>query len=396
MLITLPAVVSAPLQSSSMPRLSCVGTHFEANGKKVLLQGVNLGGWFLTELWMTPWQDENPKKASEKINDDEQLYHLLAVRFGHQGAAEIRSSWRSNWVTESDFREIHKVGFNFVRIPFRDELIHEPEGLNWLKKAVGWARENHLWAVLDMHGVPGGQSKDQTTGWGGRNEFWTSAKNMSQYVSDWALLAKTFGSDPAVAMFDLVNEPSGAPATADIYMAQGRALEAIRKTAPKVIISIEDGFRGYDQAPDPGTSGWKNVCFQPHQYNFDAKNSDAHITALQATMKSWDQQRTRLNAPFYVGEWNVDPFSSADTISRFVKTLRSGGYSWSFWTWKVYPAKDSLGDWGINREPASGRIACDPFNDSKSEILSKLKKVQTKFMSSPPDIRSAFGLRPSP
>lgn len=379
---------------SALPRVKCVGTHFEAAGHPILLQGTNLGGWFLTELWMTPWLSENPKDSSKKIEDDQQLYDLLAKRFGKKGSAEVRHTWRTNWVNGSDFRQIAADGFNFVRLPFRDELIHEPGGMQWLKKAVGWAAANHLYVVLDMHGAPGGQSKDQTTGWGGRGLLWSSKTDQDQFVADWKLLAKTFGSNTTVAMFDLVNEPSGSADPRQAFELQGRALKAIRPIAPHTVVTMEDGFKGFQYAPDPAKSGWKNVCFQPHQYNFDAKDTGAHITALNDAIKEWDVQRARLNAPFYIGEWNVDPYPEPATVLKFTDALRASGYSWSFWTWKVYPAKDSLGGWGINFEPDSGRLACDPFNDSKAEIEAKLMRVQTKSMATNNGMAAAFGLKP--
>jgi len=29
-------------------------------GETVILRGVNLGGWLVEEMWMTPWQEEPP------------------------------------------------------------------------------------------------------------------------------------------------------------------------------------------------------------------------------------------------------------------------------------------------------------------------------------------------
>lgn len=377
-----------------MERISVKGTEFYAGGKKILLQGVNLGGWFVTELWMTPWIDQDSKDPRHKIIDDFTLYQLLETRFGLDQSQQIRNQWRKNWITNADFASIQAGGFNLVRLPFRDELIHEPGGLNWLINAVKMAQSHHLYVVLDMHGIPGGQSTDQPTGHANQNYFWTHKDDQIKYLEDWKLLAKTFAGNPTVAMYDLMNEPMGAPQTQDIFDWQLKAMRVIRTVDKHTVISFEDGYRGWDKAPSAKTPDRENVCFQPHHYNFDAKSEQDHLDRLPPQAKQWDEIRVKDQVPIYIGEWNVEPFGGPKVIKPMTDAFRQHGFSWSFWTWKVDPVKGELGDWGIMR-PGPERTAIDPFHDSFDQIMLKLKQVNSRQFVTPQDLIPSFGLASS-
>lgn len=378
---------------SPLGRVHANGKYFEVNGKNLLLRGVNLGGWFVTELWMTPWIDQDANNVGTKIIDDFTLYDLLEKRFGKDKTQEIRDKWRANWITEQDFANIEKADLNCVRIPFRDELIHEPNGMEWLKKAVAMAKRHHIYVVLDMHGIPGGQSTDQPTGHANQNHFWTSPKDQQKYLDDWKRLAKTFGKDNTVAMFDLMNEPMGAPDTATMFMWQMRALRVIRALDKDTIIAFEDGYKGWNGAPAKDDPDRVNVCFQPHDYMFDAKSAQDHLNQIPINLHRWNDLRNKFKVPIYVGEWNVEPFGGPSVIGPMRDAFRDNNVSWTFWTWKVDPVKGDLGDWGIARH---GKVheAIDPFNDTYSQIMSKLELVNSVHFEVPPKLINS--LRPTP
>ncbi len=149
------AIHAAP----ALPALHTSGIDLvQPDGTPVHLRRINLGGWLVEEMWMTPWQD-TPPAASDlpKVKDHVSLWNVVEKRFGHDGMLHVRDAWRKNWITDADFGRIKDAGFDHVRIPFLDSLLAEPGGIAQLHKTVEMAAKHGLYTVLDMHGAPGGQ-----------------------------------------------------------------------------------------------------------------------------------------------------------------------------------------------------------------------------------------------
>lgn len=81
----------------------------------------------------------------------------------------------------------------------------------------------------------------------------------------WEKLADHFKDNPALAAYDLINEPDRMPAKQlnDFY---DRIYKAIRQIDPKHAIVIEApwSFKILDK---PGTRGWTNVIYSMHVYD---------------------------------------------------------------------------------------------------------------------------------
>ena len=209
---------------------------------------------------MTPWQDKPPAGSDlPKIEDHVSLWKVVEKRFGTDGMLRVRNAWRDNWITDDDFKRIKDAGFNHVRVPFLDSLLEEPGGLGMLHKAVTMAAQHGLYSVLDMHGTPGSQNSSDHSGQVNKNRLWYDVENIAKMETDWATLGREFGSNPNVAMFDLMNEPMGAPNPAMLAIVYDRVYRAVRKTAPNKVIVIEDGYKGFETTVHPNLAGWTNV-----------------------------------------------------------------------------------------------------------------------------------------
>ena len=66
-----------------------------------------------------------------------------------------------------------------------------------------------VYVILDMHGVPGGQSTDHCTGQRNQNKLWTSETCQQQMATLWTNIAQHFKGRSAIVAFDLMNEPYG-------------------------------------------------------------------------------------------------------------------------------------------------------------------------------------------
>jgi endoglucanase len=151
------------------------GTEFvDAKGQPVILRGCNLGNWLLLEMWMLAIdEDVFPDQHSFEAN--------LTTRFGEAEKDRLMELYRANWITPRDFELVRSFDFNVVRLPFNHRLVEDPAapgtcreaGLAWLDRAIAMAEAAGLHLILDMHGVPGGQSLDHPTGRVGQNRLWS-------------------------------------------------------------------------------------------------------------------------------------------------------------------------------------------------------------------------------
>lgn len=131
--------------------LASAAPHIASRQGKSLIYGVNLGGWLVLEPWITPSVFE---EAGDGAVDEYTLSKILA------GNAKSRLSkhWNS-WITADDFVQIAAAGLTHVRIPIGywavAPLKAEPyvQGqLNYLDKAIRWAKASNLKVVIDLHG----------------------------------------------------------------------------------------------------------------------------------------------------------------------------------------------------------------------------------------------------
>jgi hypothetical protein len=374
-----------------LARLRARGVQFEDTaGKAVYPRGVNLGGWFVQEMWMTPWAQDPPEGSDfHKIVDDAGLWALLKQRFGSAGAQEVKDAWRDAWIQRSDFDRIKAAGFNHVRLPFLYDLLEEPHGMQRLRTAVKWANDAGLYVVLDMHGVPGRQSMDHTTGEAGVNRFFFEPQNVEKAEKVWAAVAKEFGSNPGVAAFDLINEPTGAPNPATLHLVYNRLYQAVRRVAPSTIVIIDDGYKGFDTTPHANVAGWTNVAYSLHFYNFDAKSAEEQLSSLTNRLPRTLELRGYRNAPVYVGEFNIEPHGTAIVMADYIRNLSSNGLGWAIWTYKTVAVGGPMGFWGLysKHSPAD---ALNPFTDSIAELKAKIEQVRTERLEPAADLLPVF------
>lgn len=371
--------VAAYAATTELPRLKAHGVEFaDAKGNEVHLRGINLGGWFLQEMWMTPWVQDPPEGSSyHKIVDDAGLWALLGQRLGTAAARDVKNAWQDAWIQRSDFVRIREAGFNHVRLPFLYDILDEPHGMDRLRNAVKWANEAGLYVILDMHGTPGRQSNDHTTGQAGVNRFFFEPENVAKAEKIWTAVAKEFGGNPGVAAFDLINEPTGAPNPATLHLVYNRLYQAVRKVAPDTIAIIDDGYKGFDTTPHANVAGWTNVAYSLHFYNFDAKSAEDQLASLTNRLPKTLELRGYRDAPVYIGEFNIEPHGTADTMANYIGKMSSNGLGWAIWTYKTVAVGGPMGFWGLYSKP--GRAdALNPFTDSVAQLKTKIEQVRTE------------------
>lgn len=371
----------ASVAAAEAPWLRAEGTNIvDAAGRRVILRGVNAGGWLVEEIWMMPFAAKPPEgSSSREVRDHVTLWEAVGLRLGPAETRRVRNQFRLAWMNEADFARMRAAGMNCVRLPFLHDQETEPDGLFvWLDAALAWARRAGLYVLLDLHGAPGRQSKDHHTGEADRNMLFRDEANVRRTADLWARVAARYRDRPEVAGYDLLNEPMGATNPAQLFDVQDRLYRAIRAVDPRHLVFFEDGYKGFERMPVPAERGWSNIVASVHSYKFDAKSEQDQLGHLRWLTGMIGAQQARLRVPFHVGEFNLEPHGTPATLATCLGMLEAQGASWSLWTFKTAMRKGSgeRSMWGWFRSPGPMETV-DPFRDTADEMIRKFALVRT-------------------
>ena len=287
------------------------GRTVDVTGKPVVLKGCNLGNWLVLEMWMLDTKDAADQYDFESI---------LRQRFGVEKANALMDLYRTNWITAHDFEIVPSFGFNTIRLPFNYTLLMDPDhpmelkrdAFKWLDAAVRMAKENGLYVILDMHGVPGGQSVDHSTGHKDQNKLWDSAEYQKQTVWLWKKIAEHFKDEPAVAAYEPMNEPFGDYQTNrhedTLVRLMGEIYTAIRSVDGRHIIVLAGTQSGIGCYGAPSARGWSNVMLTEHYYPGvlgGSPNLEAHRYLINRNLPYIENLLHTMSVPMLVGEFNV-------------------------------------------------------------------------------------------
>ena len=102
----------------------------DAQGKPVLLKGVNFGGWLMMEAYFV-YAPSLPQQIFEKE---------FTKACGARAMAELMAQFRSNFITEEDFKQVASWGMNCIRLPFHYKVAADAKAISYLDQAIAWAR----------------------------------------------------------------------------------------------------------------------------------------------------------------------------------------------------------------------------------------------------------------
>lgn len=372
---------------AALPALKVSGRDLvDPNGAVVPLRGVNLGNWFLFEMWMMD------AKRDGGPADHVSLVRLLERRFGAKRAGELLDVHREGWITARDFKLLRSLRFNVVRLPIHHGLIEDPErpgelkpdGFRWVDHAVKLAADQGIYTIIDMHGAPGAQSLDHVCGETGRNEFWLP-ENRRRGALLWEAIAKRYRDNPAVVAYDLLNEPyNRMDMTHDdelLISAMGELIAAVRRADSEKLIYVAGTFRGIEFYGPPARRGWHNVGFTEHYYPglygdepsllTQARFLEQKVVARAALLRSW-------NAPFLVGEFNPVLSSSggAAMLRMHFDRYAAEGWAATMWSHKLVSRRGGTDPqpWSLvkNQEPMT---APDFATASAGQIEDYFRKI---------------------
>jgi len=315
------------------------------DGSPLKLRGVNLGGWLLWEGWE---YGPGGLLVSESV-----LLDRLTQLVGAQKAQAFQQQVYDNYITEADIRQIAELGFNSVRIPINAKILEDENhpyvyldsGWQILDRVLGWCEAHHVYAVLDMHAVPGGQSRLTPSDPAAPAQLiWRSPENQDRTVALWKAIAARYRDRQIVAGYDLINEPLP-PKGEDLLSLEQRIVAAIREVDRNHLVIVEGGRFSSDFSMFTGPiSG--NEAYGFHIYTWFGDNRSKVFAGLRNLT---DQQ----DIPLWAGEFGENDYEMiATTVQMFEDPAHEINGGWSFWTWKKVPGRhpalvaiDPPGDW---------------------------------------------------
>ncbi|EDO15286.1 exoglucanase repeat family protein, partial [Vanderwaltozyma polyspora DSM 70294] len=137
-------------------------------------KGINLGGWLVTEPYITPSLYKDAMALAKKKGSNVTIIneYTLCEALGYDDAKELLDNHFKTWITEDDFKKISEEGFNYVKIPigywawkidnttnlypgnqtFSDPYVNINQK-EYLNKALGWALKYDLKVFVNVYAV---------------------------------------------------------------------------------------------------------------------------------------------------------------------------------------------------------------------------------------------------
>ncbi|MEU4221626.1 cellulase family glycosylhydrolase [Actinoplanes sp. NPDC026623] len=301
--------------------------------------------------------------------------------------------------TGDDFAQMAAMGFNVIRLGMSWSRLEPERGrfdeayLREIRAAVAGAKAHGIYTVLDMHQDAWGNALARpaercgggttpTTGWDGAPAWATITDGtahcqflardlapavatafgnlyadrdgiQTELVRTWAFVARAFAGEPAVAGYDLLNEPGigpNPPISSGLLLGRfyDAAITAIRDAEgaaggfshiaffqPSVLWS---GL-GFDATPAPGFTADRQLAFAPHPYSESISMDQGlgvTIASIERNLTVSARAAAAYGAALWAGEWGWfgDPTVDGVKVRRFAAAQDGLGIGGAFWVWR--------------------------------------------------------------
>src|SRR4051794_9874242 len=399
----------------------------DADGVRVLLRGVGLGGWMNMENFITGYP------ANESAMRD-----AVAAVFGRGGGGRFfaRRLHRFFRAAGASFlagvggecgggpgypRALRKeapafrgglagLGVNCVRLPVNQRAFESDaapfewisEGFERLSAAVRALGAQGIYSVIDLHAVPGCQNQH----WHSDNPthvaaFWRHPHFQERATAVWVELASRFAGEEWVAGYNLLNEPAD-PSGMCVGPWHERTVDAIREVDPDHIVFL-DGNR-YSTDFSAFGEPFENAIYACHDYAAAGMAFGGGYAGEVESLEEKFLERTaymrETGTPIWVGEFGpVYTGDPAQDEARYallndqLELYARHGAGWSLWTYKdvglqglVYASVDSayLRRFGAFIE-RKARLGIDSWGSTDRELPELVEPIHAFIASEFPD-----------
>jgi endoglycosylceramidase len=294
-------------------------------------------------------------------------------------------------LTEADWPEMASLGFDSVRLIVSWSLLEPEPGafdadyVAEIHAAVDAAKANGIYVVLDMHQDAWGphiatpadhecpEGLEPAIGWDGAPEWATitdggetcrqpgqresaeAVRNAFQSFYDdrdgirtaltetWGRLAAEFADEPAVAGYDLFNEPNGVE-NLDVLLPKYTEFVTDTIAAIRAAESDAGGFEHIvfvepivlyplpSTVPPAGFTDDANIAFAPHNY----WESIVDVLTIEQGFATNEQFSNELGVPYWVGEygwWSTSDEDMAE-LRRYALAEDAALAGSAWWQWR--------------------------------------------------------------
>lgn len=313
------------------------------DGKTVVLRGWGMGNWMNPEGFMIGGvplfvenADFNDFALPRRFERGRTMETTVRELCGSKYARDYWIRWAKNYVTEEDIRLMAKMGYNSVRLPISSRLFlaEEPEiiwvedGFAILDQVLDWCEKYKIYAILDMHGAPGGQSALACDdGLDNRPHMFTEPESRERAILLWEEFARRYADRWIVGGYDLINEPLSGPECAYLIPELGKfydeLIPRIRKYDKNHMLTLEGAVFSmdmdiFDHEYDPECHNW---CIHTHFYHFSPEVRDLY---------RFLDSSVRCNVPIWIGEGGSELVDN----SIYYEIAATFDIGYSIWTWK--------------------------------------------------------------
>ncbi len=332
-----------------------------AAGQPVYLRGTCVGGWMNMEEFINGYPgSEHGVRA------------IMARTLGAETTQFFFDRLLDYFFSEDDVIYLKSLSSTVVRLPLNyrhfetDKRPFEYLEASFarLDQALDWCEKHGLYAILDMHSVPGWQNPDWHCDNSTRHTlFWQHVHFQDRFVALWEEFARRYKSRTVIAGYDVMNEPvSNAPfgrfsnqyepdweAINHLYR---RVTTAIRAIDPDHIIFLEGDLfsREFDGFEPPFAP---NLVYSSHNYTDGGFGPGAYPGRING--EQWDYQKQeqffsacsgmrftrKYNVPLWVSEFGAVYNGPVHEIPDRLRALddqlsifNQYGAHWTMWTYK--------------------------------------------------------------
>ena len=309
-------------------------------GEPILLAGWGLGNWLLCEGYM--W------RAGRRADRPRRIEAVVRELAGSDYAASFWPRFRKNYIRREDILRMAELGYNSVRVPmnWRVFMADEPgvtfleDGFRLIDDLLCWCEEAKVYAFLDLHGAPGGQT--------GSNiddciddfpRLFTDADSYEKGIALWGELARRYADRWIVGGYDLLNEPirpdghNGSTHPTGHLLPKLRqfyrdAIAEVRKYDKRHMFSIE----GHHWATNPAVfceDYDENMVIHFHRYA---------VMPDMGAYREWLELSERRNKPLWLGETGEN---TPEWFAALYPLAFRLGIGVNVWPWKKMQTDNS-------------------------------------------------------
>ena len=317
------------------------------DGEHIVLRGYGAGNWTNPEGFMvggtrgfnTPYN--RPQLMDRARSMDEAIRELC----GSDYAKKFWPQWYRKHLGERDIEAMAELGYNSVRLVLNGAaFLFEEPGIHWnedtfemLDQVLDWCEQYKVYAILDLHAAPGGQSCGGCdNGVDNVPHLFLDEENWERAIVLWEEFARRYKDRWIVAGYDLLNEPLNNEewfTVKDKLMAfYDDLIPRIRAIDKKHMLTIEGPMWStmmeiFDHDYDPEVRNW---CIHIHNYGFQPQ-----LNEIMAVLDRAEE----FNVPIWMGEGGSGNANNA----AFLELLATEGIGYALWCWKSASPLDPNG-----------------------------------------------------